>query len=91
MEHTMTLYVADRKINEFMRHFDLKPDHKWYIKPVEVSFATEAPVNDDYFAMLIRESKKQEEKWIPAIRYMNNLYADESVKELSDGDKVFFV
>ena len=91
MQHQMTLYIADRKINEFMKHFDLRPDYKWFIVPQTVTFTTENPVNDEYFVKLIQESKKEKEKWIPAIRYMSNLYADESVKELSDGNRVFFV
>ncbi len=90
MQHTMTLFVADRQRNEFMKHFDLKPDHKWYVTPVEVSFNREV-VDDAFFQHLIEQSKKEEEKWIPAIKYMDNLYKDESVKELSDGQKVYFV
>ena len=91
MQYQMTLYIADRKQNELMKHFDLRHDHKWFIKRVTVSFKTKTKVNEQYFLDLIEKSKAEQEKWVPAIEFGGTLYTDPSVKELSDGQQVMFV
>jgi hypothetical protein len=35
----------------------------------------------------IDKSKKEKEFWIPAIAYMNELFTDNGIKSLSDGEK----
>ncbi len=87
----MTLFIADRKINEFMKTFDLRPDHKWFIKPVTVQFKAAKKLNDEVFLNIIEQSKIEKEKWVPAIQFQDKIYCDPSVKELSDGSKSFFV
>jgi hypothetical protein len=89
--HSMTLFIADRKMNEFMRCFDLRPPHKWYVFPQKVSFTTTSKVDDDYVLRLIEKSKGEPEKWVPAIEYMGNIYHDPTVMELSDGQKIVFL
>jgi len=91
MQYEMTLYIADRKQNDFMKHFDLKPDYKWFIKPVRVRFKPSKKLNDKFFLDLIEKSKTENEKWVPAIEFNGTIFCDPSVKELSDGQKVFFV
>lgn len=87
----MTLYIADRQINEFMKTFDLRPDYKWFIKTVTVRFKPTKKLNDKFFLNLIEKSKAEKEKWVPAIQFQDKIYCDPSVKELSDGNKCFFV
>jgi hypothetical protein len=89
--HEMTLYIADRQQNELMRHFDLRPDYKWYIKPIKVAFSTTTRLSKRYFLNLIEKSKEEKEKWIPAIEFGGTLYCDPSVKELSNGQQIMFV
>lgn len=92
MRHSVTLFIADRKQNEFMRMFDMKPDCKWFVAPVESSFTTTTLIDEAYFQRVIEGSKTAEETfWIPAIKYMNNLYVAAGVKILSDGLKEMFV
>lgn len=91
MQYEMTLYIADRQQNAFMKHFDLRPDYKWFIKRVTVQFKTTSKLNDKYFLNLIEKSKAEKEKWVPAIEFSGTIYCDPSVKELSDGNKVMFV
>ena len=94
MEHTITMFIADRTMNELMKHFDLRPNYKWFIVPQTLSFTTTAPLSDEHFALMIEKSRSDytggADKWIPAIRYMDNFYCDKSVKELSDGKHVIF-
>jgi hypothetical protein len=91
MKHTMTLYIAERKINDFMKAFDMRPDSKWFVHPEVVSFETTTAITPAYFEKLIKESKSNELFWIPGITYMENHFIDPSVKILSDGQKEFFV
>jgi len=89
MKHKMTLFIADRKINELMKYFGLKPDYKEFVIPQEISFDAAAEAN--FFLNLIEKSKTDEKYWIPAIQFGSNLYHDPSVKELSDGQQIMFV
>lgn len=91
MRHAMTLFVAKKEINQFMRMVDLKPDCKWYVDVVETSFTTKTNVDDDYFMSIIEKSKDGGDFWIPAIKYMDNLFFDPGVKILSDGNKEMFI
>jgi hypothetical protein len=94
MQHTMTMYVADKQQNAFMSAVDMRHESKWFIKKTEVSFNTSTEVNDGYFINLIEKSKKVfSDKcfWIPAISYMGNFYFHPSVKILSDGKQEMFI
>lgn len=88
----MTLFIADHKINKFMRGFDLRPDYKAYVTRKEfVRFKTTTPINEAYFMNIIEKSKSQKDWWIPAIQHEGVMYVSPEIMELSDGKKVAFV
>lgn len=91
MKHTATLYVADRERNNLMAAFDLKPDYKWFVTPLKVTFEPDQPPTEEMFRQMIEQSKTLDDEWILAIRYMDNLFADPSVKVLSDGEMEMFL
>ena len=72
------LFIADRRINNFMKGLDLRHDGQWYVKSQIVTFTTSSEVNENYFSNIIEESyliyNISEENgpadfWIPAISY----------------------
>ena len=97
------LLIAERKINEFMSHADLRTDSKWYVSAQEVSFNIESEVNESYFSGLIGKSycnfmrpdnlvnyiEPQQDFWIPAIQYNNKMLIHDSVQEISFGCQSF--
>ena len=91
MKHKATLFVADLTHNKFMSAFDMRPDYKWFVVPTEVSFVTQTPVNEDYFMNIINKSKEDPTFWIPAVKYMDNIYFSPDVKILSDGIREMFI
>jgi len=90
MKYRMTLYVADRKINDFMECVDLKPKHKVYVSLMGVDFETSTLVHEQYFLDLIEKSRTQKGYWIPAIEFCGLIYCAEEIKEISDGNKIIF-
>jgi hypothetical protein len=99
-EYTMTLHVADRKMNDFMKCFDLRADFKWFIESKEVTVTTTTVVDEKYIRTFIETSKQdwlkgikrsKEDFWIPAITYLGKLYKDPDVKILSDGVREYLV
>ncbi len=91
MNHQATFFLADRHMNNMMKGFDLKPDHKWFIYKQHCDFTTTTTINEQYFMDIIEKSKAQEEFWIPVITYMGSVFNDPSVKVISDGDKEMFI
>lgn len=91
MKHQMTMFIADREVNNFMSAFDMRLDCKWFIKKVEVNFQTPTPIDEPYFLSLIEKSKDEKKFWVPAIQYMGNFFHDPSVKILSDGKHEMFI
>jgi hypothetical protein len=88
--HSVTLFIANKKVNELMQHFDLRPDHKQFIETVKASFERAEPLTSEFFLDIIEKSKKDKDYWIPVIQFGDVIYKDASVKELSDGNNVMF-
>lgn len=91
MQYQMRLFIADNKQNNLMSRLDLRPEYKWFISAQEVSFKTEKNVDEEYLLKIINESKNNDDFWIPAIDFCGKIYSDPKVKELSDGQNVFFI
>ena len=91
IKHTMTLLIAQNRINRCMENADLRPSHKWYVVPVKIKFKTKTAVDRDYCMRIINTSKNNDDYWIPVIAYMENLFVDPEVKILSDGLREYFV
>jgi hypothetical protein len=87
----MDIFVADKQLNKIMDMVDLRLPHKWYYSLIKVTFTTSTEITNNYFYKIIEESKKENDIWIPAVLFCGNLYVDDEVKELSDGQKSFFV
>lgn len=91
MRHEAVFYIAIRAVNKFMSHLDLCEKGKVYVQAQEVSFSTDTKVDEEYFAKIIAESKKEKEMWIPAISYMNNFFVDAEINAISDGKHELFI
>jgi hypothetical protein len=99
-EYTMTLHMAEEKLNQFMSAFDLRHKDKWFVVSKDVTITTTTSVDEKYIRAIIERSRqgffKEIERakvdfWIPAITYLNKFYKDPSVKVLSDGVREYFV
>lgn len=94
-EYSITLFISHRPINKFMEGADLRPDGKWYIQEIkETTFTTDAIIDKDYLLRIINTSKEKMVAngfWVPAIKYNGALYAEESVRVLSDGNVEMFI
>lgn len=91
MPTSLILYFADKKINEFMRACDLCTPGKVYTTPHKVTFTTSSVVDETYCRALMDKSKSQETFWIAAVRHNGFLYIDPAVRQLSDGQLVYWV
>lgn len=94
IKHQMTLYVADRKMNDFMKAFDLRIDCKQFIDLRDVTFTLKPGVviDEEFFMNFIMKSKElMEGYWIPAILYQGNFFYHPEVKVLSDGQREMFI
>ena len=87
MHYEMTLYIAEGKINDFMKMADVTPQ--------PIAFETTSIVDEAYIYNLIEVSKESNllglGTWIPAITFCGKTYVDKQVKELSDGQRVGFI
>lgn len=91
MKYTVTLYIANRRVNDFMAGFDLRDPGKWYYDSQVITIDTVTKVDKAYFQNMIQESKKLKDFWIPAIRCMGNFVVDPDVRQLSDGATTMFI
>ena len=94
LKHTMTMFIAEKTMNNLMRSADLRPDYKWYCILKTVVFETTTPITEAYFTGIMEKSKAEFEKngwWVPAIKYQDNFFAETSVKIVSDGKVEMFV
>lgn len=91
MKHLMTLFIEQKRMTEMMRKLDLFHDKKFLVSGTNVEFKTSTPVNEEYFMNFINKSKSSDDMRILAIQYMDNLYCDDDVVELSDGECSIFV
>lgn len=88
----MILFIADRKINQMMKAFDLCPDYKVFVSRKElVSYRTMSKVDDVYVRSLIEKSRDQKDFWIPAIQFGGRMFVADGIMEISDGNKTGFV
>lgn len=88
MEQAMTLFIADKKVNDLMNSLDMRHNKKqFFSRALEVSFTTTSKVDKDYFLNIIEKSKNEKGYWIPAIEHKGALYVDPYLAELSDGEK----
>jgi hypothetical protein len=99
-EYTMTLYVALKEVNDFMKGFDLRADFKWFVQPKEIVITTTTLVDEKYIMSFIERSKQaclgnieraKGDFWIPAVNYLGKLYRDPTVKVLSDGEREYWI
>ena len=87
----MTLYIADKKLNNFMECIDMKHKYKYFVSIKSVVFKTNTIVNEDYFMNIINKSMDKLDFCIPAIEFCGVIYCHDSVCELSDGINTFFI
>lgn len=88
----LTLYIADRKTNDFMAAVDLCPSYKVFVKPIEQETERKGVGSDeDFINRIIQLSKSEKDYWIPAVKYNGFVYADEGIREISDGNKIMFI
>lgn len=75
MTHEVYLFIANKKMNEFMRCMDLKPEYKVFVEVHKASITTSTPLTEEYFNKIISDSLGMDQDWwIPAIKYMGNFY-----------------
>lgn len=91
IKHEMTLYISNWKTNDFMEAVDLKGTKKWYATAVMVTFQTKTTVDKQYFMNIIEKSKDRKDFWIPAIKYMANMFRAEGVEVISDGKHFLYL
>ena len=91
MKYEMTLLLAENKINNFMEAVDLKHKGKWYVYPTQSSFSYEKEIKPELFLNIIKKSKENKNGfWVPGIVFCGTLYKDDSVTELSDGERILY-
>lgn len=80
----MTLYIADRIINEIMKVVGMKEEHKEFIVPMAASFHKEP--SDAYFLNILERGKTLDKRfWIVAVKFEDRYYCQKGIKCLSDG------
>jgi hypothetical protein len=89
---TATLYIAEHKLNDMMKVFDMCASHKVFFSSKQrVSFKTTTLVNEKYWLDMIEKSKAQKDYWIPAIVHEGVMYVSPEIMELSDGKQSAYV
>jgi len=91
MQYEMTLYIAEKNINKWMRSGDLKPDLKWYITRQKAFFTPKEKLSPEFFYNIIEKSKDNKDPFIPAIEFCGQIYKDPDVQILSDGKEEMFI
>ena len=92
MTYSMTLFIADKTLNNCMEDFDLKHKNKVYVSnKLNLNFKTTNKISEDYFINIINKSEKNEKFWITAIKFCNKLFVHKDIKEISDGEKIIFI
>ena len=88
----VTVFVADKLMNNMMKAFDLCPDYKVFASPQEMDMERKGTDSDTDFAQrIINMSKKEDRYWIPVVVLNGYMYVDEGIREVSNGHKVMFV
>lgn len=94
MNYNFTFLVAAKGINDFMACADLRPNHKYFIVPVDIDCTSEEPLTEARFMNIINKSFDMQQELgfcVPGIIFMNTLYVHETVQELSDGNHILFM
>ena len=88
----LTLYIADRRKNKMMRAFDLCPDYKVFTSPAEEKIERkDIDPDEEFIRRLITLSTLQKDFWISAAHHDGTLYAAPGIREISDGQRIWFV
>ena len=88
----LTLYIADRRKNQMMAAVDLCPTYKVFVYSFQHEIERKGNDSDKAFiSRIINQSKTQKDYWVPAVEYNGLLYADEGIREISDGNRIIFV
>ena len=88
----LTLYIADRRKNQMMAAVDLCPTYKVFVYSFQHEIERKGNDSDKAFiSRIISQSKTQKDYWVPAVAYNGLLYADEGIREISDGNRIIFV
>jgi hypothetical protein len=97
MKIELILYIADHKINGFMKAADLCPPYKVFITDKQrmeiegkASKWNKRSIKKSIMK-LIELSKEQENFWIPVIECNDVLYVSEGIKILSNGEHEMFI
>lgn len=92
MKYSLTLFFADKKLNNMMCNVDLKPDCKEFITDSrDVVIETTSALDEASIRKIIEASKNDPDFWIPAIGFAGILYVDDDIKILSDGKTEMFI
>jgi len=93
--HQMFLFIAENKINEMMKAFDMRLDHKWFVSAHQALIKAEVEViPETYYQTVIDKSWENREEngwWIPVLRVGDKFYKASGVKVISDGEKEMFL
>jgi hypothetical protein len=83
----ITLYIADRKMNQMMAAFDMCPAYKVFVSMIVSEVERVGTDSDEeFFKRLISLSRKEKDYWIPAISHNGVLYTADEIREISDGN-----
>jgi len=87
---TLTLWLADKRLNEIMAAFDMCPSYKVFVLN-KSSFDTDKEVTKEFLLGIIEKSRSQETFWIPAIEWDGELISAPELKIISDGKHEAFL
>lgn len=88
----LTLYIAEKRINNLMSAFDMCPSYKVFVHPVQQEIDRQGTDSDEsFFHRIIESSRSQKDYWIPAVMHDGRIYVADGIKEISDGNRIMFV
>lgn len=90
MTETLTLFLADKRLNETMSALDMRPHYKVFVSN-KSTFKTKKEITTEFLLDMIEKSRTQETFWIPAIEWNGQLVIAPEIKSISDGQKEAFV
>jgi hypothetical protein len=89
----LTLYIADRKVNNFMKLADLCPYYKVFVTRSTTEDITRQgeDSDEDFVNRIIESSRLIKDFWIPAVLCKDKLYCAKEIKVISDGSSEMFL
>jgi hypothetical protein len=88
----VTLYVADRRINQMMKAADLCDSGKVFVAPLAVEINRQGKDSTKAFLeRIVKTPSSDESYWIPAVSAEGEMVITDGINQLSDGDKILFV